>query len=235
MRQAPKGGACLPVAFFDLDRTLIDGYAYTRLLKRLWRAKVRRAGLVRLLLRLLLSRLTPHTPLSSWWPGAFARYLRGLEPEALAHLTRASARDVAKDVRPAMRDALAAERGRGARLWLVSATVDLLAEAVAQELGFDACVCTRLALALGRYGGSLEGPVCRGREKLRRVEEEMAARGTVTAWSACSYYADGYEDLPLLEAVGRPVVVHPDERLMAVAKERGYACLGVARSHRAGG
>ncbi len=196
---------------------------------------MRRGGLVLLLGRLLLSRLTPGTALSSWWPHAFARYLKGLAPADLLPLAREAAQAVAADVRPLMRDAIAEERARGTEIWLVSATVDLLADAVAESLGFDACVATRLGTAGGRYSGTLDGPVCRSAEKLRRVRASLAAGRRDADWPACSYYADGYEDLPLLEAVGNPVVVHPDERLCAVAQERGYRRLGPSRSHRAGG
>ena len=203
-------------------------------MRLLWRRGVRRRGIVRLLGRLLVSRLTPRTPLSSWWPQAFARYLGGLERKRLTPLALAAARQVAKEVRPALRDALARESLQGAELWLVSATVDLLAEAVAGELGFSCCVCTRLALDGPRYAGTLLGPICRGKEKLLRVRHELAQRGLTAEWAVCSYYADGYEDLPLLEAVGRPVVVHPDARLAEVAKERDYTAVGPRRGQRLG-
>ena len=35
-------------------------------------------------------------------------------------------------------------------------------------------------------------------------------------------YADSISDLPMLEAVGNPVVVNPDGRLGKAAKERGW-------------
>jgi hypothetical protein len=35
-------------------------------------------------------------------------------------------------------------------------------------------------------------------------------------------YSDSYTDLPMLEAVGHPVVVNPDRVLAAVARERGW-------------
>ncbi len=188
-----------------------------------------------LLGRLVLSRLTPSTALSSWWPKAFAHYLGGLDPDKLQSFAEEAAQAVAAEVRPQMREALAAERDRGAEIWLVSATVDLLADAVAKAFGFDACVATRLGMADGRYDGTLDGPVCRSGEKLRRVQARLRELGLDAEWPACSYYADGYEDLPLLEAVGHPVAVRPDERLFAVATARGYPVVGPRRGHRAGG
>ena len=214
---------------------MIDGYGYTRLLKRLWRGQVHRGGLVRLLVRLVVSRATPRTALGSWWPEAFARYLTGFASGDLASLAAAAAQDIAADLRPEMRAALAAERSRGAELWLVSATVDLLAEAVADELHFDRCLCTVLQRTGGRFTGRLAGPICRGAEKLRRVQTEATGLGIAPDFQISSYYADGFEDLPLLEAVGRPHAVHPDERLAHVARQRGYILIGAPRRHRAGG
>jgi hypothetical protein len=41
---------------------------------------------------------------------------------------------------------------------------------------------------------------------------------------AASYaYADSIYDLPLLEAVGHPVAVSPEERLASIARQRGLA------------
>jgi phosphoserine phosphatase len=37
------------------------------------------------------------------------------------------------------------------------------------------------------------------------------------------FYTDSITDLPLLEAVGRPVAVNPDARLRRVARSRGWA------------
>jgi phosphoserine phosphatase len=39
----------------------------------------------------------------------------------------------------------------------------------------------------------------------------------------CTFYTDSVADLPVLEAVGRPVVVHPDPRLRRLAVKRGMA------------
>jgi len=47
---------------------------------------------------------------------------------------------------------------------------------------------------------------------------------------AASYaYADSIYDLPLLEAVGHPVAVSPEERLASIARQRGWPILGQVR------
>jgi len=37
-----------------------------------------------------------------------------------------------------------------------------------------------------------------------------------------SFYTDSFTDLPMLEVVGEPIVVHPDPRLKREALRRGW-------------
>ena len=41
------------------------------------------------------------------------------------------------------------------------------------------------------------------------------------------FYSDSRNDLPLLEAVTRPVAVDPDDTLRAIASERGWPVLSL--------
>jgi phosphoserine phosphatase len=41
-------------------------------------------------------------------------------------------------------------------------------------------------------------------------------------------YADSLTDVPVLELVGHPVAVYPDEGLAALAWQKGWPILGVA-------
>ena len=41
-------------------------------------------------------------------------------------------------------------------------------------------------------------------------------------WSESYVYADTYTDLPLLEQVGYPVAVYPDDELVVHAQDRGW-------------
>ncbi len=219
----------MALALFDLDRTLIDGYAYARLMPQLWRRGIRRSGLVRLVGRLLVSRSTSRAPLSGWWPQAFARYLSGLAPEDIADACAIAAARVRDGLRPALAQELRDLRAAGDELWLVTATVHPLAEPVAAALGFQECLATCVATEGGRFRGVLDGPTCRGPEKLARVRERLRERGLEDALANARYYADGKEDLPLLLAVGEPVAVCPDMGLLPVATARGMRILGAPR------
>ena len=58
------------------------------------------------------------------------------------------------------------------------------------------------------------------REKKARVLSFLAEQAI--APGECSFYSDSIYDLPLLEAVGKPVAVNPDFRLRSIARRRGW-------------
>ena len=45
-------------------------------------------------------------------------------------------------------------------------------------------------------------------------------------------YSDSESDLPMLRAVGRPVVVNPDAELLRVAREEGWEVMRFDKLHR---
>src|SRR2546422_935013 len=71
-----------------------------------------------------------------------------------------------------------------------------------------------------RYTGGLDGPLCHGEEKARRVVELASARGIDLARSFA--YSDSVNDLPMLELVGTPVAMNPDRRLLWIARRHGW-------------
>jgi len=107
------------------------------------------------------------------------RVLRRLVAGAPAQRLRAHGPAHATAVRRRLRagavERIEWHREQGHRLVLVSSTLDLYLAIVAQELGFDDLLCTRLAVERGndgvdRFTGGLEGADCTGAEKLRRLQ-----------------------------------------------------------------
>ena len=91
---------------------------------------------------------------------------------------------------------------RGARRVIVTASPDVLVAPFARRLGADALLGTRLGLdAQGRLTGALDGPNCRGAEKVVRLK---AAFG---------------EDVRLAAAYGDTA---GDREMLAIAEAPGY-------------
>ncbi|MDB5482072.1 MAG: hypothetical protein JWO83_3125 [Caulobacteraceae bacterium] len=91
-------------------------------------------------------------------------------------------------------------RERGARLFIVTASPDILVAPFAERLGAQQLIGTRLGFdADGRFTGALEGANCRGEEKVARLR---AALGQDLRLDAA--YGDTAGDREMLALADRP-------------------------------
>ena len=111
-------------------------------------------------------------------------------------------------------------RRAGALVAILSASTPYLTEPLADELGIEHVICTRLEVADGCFTGAWEHPLCYGEGKVERAQQWAERHGVDLARS--TFYSDSISDLPMLEAVGFPRVINPDLRLRAVAAWRRY-------------
>ena len=105
---------------------------------------------------------------------------------------------------------------------VVSASGAEVVEPIAEMLGADRVIATRMEIEDGRYTGGIEY-YAYAEEKARAIEELAAALGYDLAGSYG--YSDSVTDVPMLEAVGHAHAVNPDKELRRVAAERGWPVL----------
>ena len=180
---------------FDFDGTLIVKDSFTAFL--LWRAGLG-AGLLMGGLRLLPALFTYRARRDRGALKAEAArvFLAGLTPGDLAaEAERFAQTHAEKLLRP---DALACWRAwqaRGARMVIVTATPDLIVEPFARRLGADLLIGTRLKCDVeGRTTGALDGPNCRGPEKVRRLQAHFG-----TGLRLAAAYGDTAGDRQMLQ------------------------------------
>lgn len=94
---------------------------------------------------------------------------------------------------------LADHRQAGHCCVMVSASPDIYLKRVAQELGFDALLCTKMVTAAGYLTGQMNTPNCHGEQKVLRLKSWMAERFGADAEGATLYaYGDTSGDKPML-------------------------------------
>jgi HAD superfamily hydrolase (TIGR01490 family) len=103
---------------------------------------------------------------------------------------------------------------------IATSAVLQVAEPLAHELSIPHLVCSELEVRDGELTGSFNWPLCYGQGKRERAETLLRSLGARLEQTA--FYTDSITDLPLLEAVGHPIVVNPDARLRRAAKRRGW-------------
>ena len=106
------------------------------------------------------------------------------------------------------------------RTVLVTSASETVARPLAAALKVDELIATHLLLDEGRYSGSRKRPEPYGVEKRLLVEQYSNDHAISLASSYA--YSDHHSDLPLLEAVGNPIVVQPTRELREVARQRGW-------------
>jgi HAD superfamily hydrolase (TIGR01490 family) len=117
-------------------------------------------------------------------------------------------------------DLINAHKADGDAVFLVSASPVEIVEPLASFLAVDNVIATEAKVdADGRYTGAVEF-YAYGPQKAEAIERVAAERhlDLRDSWA----YSDSLTDLPMLEAVGHPVVVNPDRGLARVARERGW-------------
>ena len=107
-------------------------------------------------------------------------------------------------------------------MYIVSATLQEVVQAIADDLGFDGALGTVCEVRDGVYTGRTRRAL-HAANKAEGVRELAEAEGFDLA--ECTAYSDSHTDLPFLEAVGHPVVVNPDGELRRIAAARGWPVL----------
>ena len=220
-------------AFFDLDRTLLRRSSALALA-----GSFRRRGLISRwqMLRaagwqlLFVARGASHESVRRAAEDGL-RLLAGYTPEDLREL-------VAEAMEPILRPLVYAEplhlvdqhHARGEKVYIVSASLQEIVEAIAADLGFDGALGTVIEVKDGKYTGRAERSL-HAEAKAECVRALAEREGYDLA--ECTAYSDSHTDLPFLEEVGHPVAVNPDRVLRRVAVERGWPVLEFKTRHAA--
>ncbi len=148
------------------------------------------------------------------------RYLTGLRA-SLAEEFEQSLADNALPFYTAALERMIWHWSQGHRVFLVSGTLDCLADAVARQLpGPVEIASTELEVRQGHWTGQMVGAHRIGEEK-GRAARNLAGRFGLSLWESYAY-GNSTADLPMLDSVGRRVVVNPPARLRQIASNEGW-------------
>jgi HAD superfamily hydrolase (TIGR01490 family) len=117
-------------------------------------------------------------------------------------------------------DEMAAHRAAGHPVFVVSASPEEIVRPLARYLGADGSVASTAKVdSDGRFTGEIEfysyGPYKVDAMEALALEHDLDLDESYA-------YSDSITDLPMLEAVGHPIVVNPDRALARIANEREW-------------
>lgn len=213
--------AIVTLALFDLDNTLLDGDSDYE-----WGQFLVRKGLVD-----GPSYTAKNLEFYEQYKAGtlniydFARFsltpISKLDDEALNTLHQEY---MASVIRPKMTpkavDLVNQHRAQGHTLMVITATNSVVTRPIAQAFGIEHLIATEPKRVNGRYTTEIDGIASFQMGKVTRLQEWL--KNHTETLEGSYFYSDSHNDIPLLEMVTYPVVVNPDSRLNAVAKERAW-------------
>ncbi|HEY0117888.1 MAG TPA: HAD family hydrolase [Cellulomonas sp.] len=223
------GGSPRAAAFFDLDKTIIATSSATAFSRPflaeglLTRRSMLRAAYAQLLfvmggadeaqterLRAQLSRMV-----TGWDTSQVSAIIRQTLHESIDPTVYAEAVALIGEHHAAGRDVV-----------VVSASGTDLVRPIADLVGADHVIASRMQVVDGRYTGRIDRYVY-GQEKAEAITELASAQGYELAASYA--YSDSITDTPMLDVVGHAFVVNPNGALHRLADERGWGTLRFER------
>ncbi len=227
---ATSASTATAAAFFDLDKTIIaksSALAFGRPLYQagfLNRRSLLKAGIAQ------ISYMTfgaDHAQMERARE-EMLEMTRGWDKVAVEELVREIVDEVVSPLVYAEALALIDEHRRvGRKVVIISSSPEEIVKPLARYLGVDHVIATRARIdAEGRYTGEMEF-YAYAESKADAIRELAETEGLSLPDSFA--YSDSVTDLPMLEAVGHPVVVNPDKELAQAAEERDWQTMDFER------
>lgn len=137
------------------------------------------------------------------------------------------AEQVVPRIPQAARDVVRKHLDAGDLVVMTTATNRFITELTAEHFGIGHLLATEPEVQGDSFTGRTHGVLNMRAGKVTRLNEWLAGRGQALAQFTSTAYSDSINDLPLLQAVSHPVVVDPDARLAAIARQAGWPVLNL--------
>ena len=224
---APTAAGGSPTAaFFDLDRTLMEGSSAFQFGRAAYRAgllsrrQLMSDGWANLKFRLRGASDEDSHELRD----RISRSLEGTRVRDMERLGADVLAGVLPRIYPQVLELAYRHQDEGRLVYIVTAASQELAEMLARVLVFDGAIGSQFSEVIdGVYTGRPGALFAYGGDKARAIEQLAEREGLDLSGSYA--YSDSASDLPMLRVVGHPVAVNPDAALAKAAREDGWEIL----------
>lgn len=146
--------------------------------------------------------------------------------EALAARERFMREVIAPAIRPQALELVRRHQQAGDEVLIITATNEFVTRPIAEAFGVQQLIAIELVRdSRGWITGEIQGTPSFREGKVRRFDDWLAARRLAREQAEVTFYSDSINDLPLMDNVDYPVATNPDDRLRALALQRGWRVL----------
>lgn len=113
------------------------------------------------------------------------------------------------------------------RCVMITATNSFITAPIATEFGIETLLATDLEITEGRLTGNIQGIPCYQQGKVDKLQQWLENEMVNYDLGNACFYTDSINDLPLMESVGTPIAVDPDEQLASVATKNNWQVISL--------
>ena len=210
-------------ALFDFDGTIIAGYSASAMIfEKIRRREASAEELVETMNVMAQYRLG-NMGFSGLMTAA-ARFMKGVTEESYFEFgEELYEKHIAKKVYPETRALIAAHMAKGHTVAIVSSATIYQIEPTARDLGIEHVLSSQYEVEDGTFTGRIMRPLCFGEGKVLAAERFADVADVDLAESY--FYSDHDDDIALLERVGKPRPLNPNEKLSELAREKDWQTL----------
>ncbi len=214
-REQPRIGA-----FFDMDKTILsENSAKLYMRYRYQRGEISKRDLLKGFGAYLQYKLGI-LDIRSWTLDMMDQF-RGQSEKQLAEEAIAWVEDVVVDtIYPEAERVVAEHVAADHVVAIVSGATAFVVRPIADRLGIEHILYTRLEVENGIFTGRVIEPICFEEGKIYWLQQFIEEQRIDLAKSF--FYSDSITDLPLLDLVGHPVATNPDPLLYRTAVKRRW-------------
>ena len=215
VRHQPQIGA-----FFDMDKTILSQNSATLFMR--YRYQHGDLGNVELLkgLGAYIQYKLGILDIRSWTQDMMVQFRgqseREIEEQAIAWVEEM----VVETIYPEAKRLVREHADAGHVVAIVSGATRFVVRPIADCLGVEHMLYTRLEVEDGIFTGRVIEPICFEEGKIYWLQQFIEEQGIDLAKS--HFYTDSITDLPLLDIVGHPVATNPDPMLYRTAVKRRW-------------
>ncbi|WP_430429526.1 HAD-IB family hydrolase [Parasphingorhabdus sp.] len=207
-------------ALFDFDGTIIAGYSATAMLwEKIKRREMKAEELVE-----TANVMAQYSMGGMGFSGlmtAAAKFMKGVTEDSYFEFgEELYEKYIARKVYPEARALIEAHQAKGHTVAIISSATIYQIEPTARDLDIEHVLCSQYEVVNGEFTGDIIRPLCFGDGKVQAAEQLAKAHDLKLEKSY--FYSDSFDDIELLERVGKPRPLNPNTKLREVATEKGW-------------
>jgi len=208
------------IAFFDLDLTLINGISGKILMQQSYKYGIMTTK--HILLGICLSLLYKFNLMEEdKIIDKMVRNLKGISEATIIDLMDNIFEKMFKDIiREKAIPEIAKHKQNNGRTAIISASLPYVCDPIKDILEIDDVICSQLEVEKGLFTGKSIDGFCFGENKYNKARRYCDEHNF--SFSEAFFYSDSITDLPLLQKVGNPVCICPDDKLRKIAGKNGW-------------